>query len=1049
MYRLLAVSFAAALLLVGSATLAWAQRTTATFQGIVVDSTGALLPGADVALTNEGTGIVERQVTSATGEFQFNYVPGGTYTVFITIPGFRSYTGKGIVLGAAQDVRQRFQLEIGDVAESITVAGASPLISTTSTEQRISLDTTELAALPTANRNLTNLLNIGSGLTKQEAVVEGGGTGGNSAGTIRLRLNGLGGQAMSITANGTDASGTAGSRSISVYNGVSKIDVVSIESVGEVNIVKGIMPAEYGNAMGGNLNIITKAGANAWHGSLFDRYEGAGLVAKPFFLKEKPTSTWNQGGGSFGGPMLRDRAFFFAAFERYKLTRALEINANVPTPRMRNDLLTAMPSPETQLMLDQYPLPTEPYSATAMTGTFIGPGAKENSDDHVDARVDFRVKGGNLSGNFTAGHPFLSQASTLPNQPTVFTTRSRRATASYALARGRWSSESRFGYSYAYLSRVNSGVLLLDPVNPGPIEIDAQNRRMLPTITFPGLQVIGSEAHDRGQQPSYSGEQQLTLVTDKHAVKFGGRFAATRGGRLNTQGSSFGYQTEAEILSNTASSVVGRLRTMNSLWSANNWGLFVQDDWRLHPKLVLNLGIRYDYFGRFRADPADPANPAGIINRDGPLTPNFAFGPERSPDEIVEDDKGINVGPRIGFAYNPDGNGNTVVSGGWGLMFQSIDPQIFESLQIGMRSGLPVNLNFSAAEVAALGLKYPTYSEDIAHKLETTPNLPAGYTTLVGPIIDTHIQAPYANVYTVGIQRTLGSRSVVNAAYVGTRGNNFRLYRWYNLPDRVTGIRPNPDLNQNLYLDSSGRSQYNSLQTSFQQRLTRKLQFNLNYTLSSTRANYDGDNSGRSVNDDVDVVQDFFDLDANWGPAIGDVRHNFVGDAIYQLPGENWSSSLARHLLGGWQIATLFRVRTGEPILITQTGRQVARPDVLDAANAINEDCCDIFAGNMQYLNRAAFQLIPNGAVSRQTLKAGNAGVGQFRGKALKNIDVSVGKSFTIAAQKRVEFRADILNALNWVNYTGISTVLNASNFGQVIGTGPARVMQLQVRFSF
>ena len=116
MYRLLVVSFAAALLLVGSATLAWAQRTTATFQGIVVDSTGALLPGADVALTNEGTGIVERQVTSATGEFQFNYVPGGTYTVFIMIPGFRSYTGKGIVLGAAQDVRQRFQLEIGDVA---------------------------------------------------------------------------------------------------------------------------------------------------------------------------------------------------------------------------------------------------------------------------------------------------------------------------------------------------------------------------------------------------------------------------------------------------------------------------------------------------------------------------------------------------------------------------------------------------------------------------------------------------------------------------------------------------------------------------------------------------------------------------------------------------------------------------------------------------------------------------------------------------------------------------------------------------------------------
>ncbi len=204
-----------------------------------------------------------------------------------------------------------------------------------------------------------------------------------------------------------------------------------------------------------------------------------------------------------------------------------------------------------------------------------------------------------------------------------------------------------------------------------------------------------------------------------------------------------------------------------------------------------------------------------------------------------------------------------------------------------MRSGLPVNLNFSAAEVADFRAEIPHLQR--GHRFTSwkpRPTFPAGYTTLVGPIIDTHIQAPYANVYTVGVQRTLGSRSVVNAAYVGTRGNNFRLYRWYNLPDRVTGIRPNPDLNQNLYMDSSGRSTYNSLQTSFQQRLTRRLQFNLNYTLSSTRANYDGDNSGRSVNDDVDVVQDFFDLDASWGPAIGDVRHNFVGDAIYQLPGE-------------------------------------------------------------------------------------------------------------------------------------------------------------------
>jgi len=1049
MHRLLAVSFAVALLLVGSDTPAWAQRTTATFAGIVVDTSGGILPGAGVVLTNEGTGIVEEQVTSATGEFIFNYVPGGSYTLIISITGFKTYSVKGISLGAAQNVRRRFELEVGGLEETITVSGESPLINTASTEQRITLEATELATLPVANRNITNLLNIGAGLTRQEAVVEGGGTGGSSAGTVRLRLNGLGGSAMSITANGTEASGTAGTRSISTYNGVSKIDVVSIESVGEVNIVKGILPAEFGNAMAGNLNIITKSGTNVWHGSLFDRYEGARLVSKPFFLKEKPKHTWNQGGGSLGGPLLRDRAFFFTAFEGYRMERPLELNAQVPTQRMRDLLLTSMPSPETRLFLDQYPLPTEPLSSTtAPLGTFIGPGNKENNDDHLDARADFRVKGGNLSATFTYGHPFLSQASTLPGLPTVFDTTNRRATASYAIARTRWSSETRFGYSYNYLSRINPGNFLLDPVNPGQLEpVVAKNRRQVPLISFPGLQSIGGEAHVRGQQPSYSFGQQLTLVTDKHAFKFGGLYATPRGGRANVQSASFSYLTESDVVANRPASVEFRPVYIDARWYNKNWGLFAQDDWRVNSKLVINLGVRYDYFGRFKVRSADPEVPAGFVNLDGDPDPSFTFGQPRSPDEIVEDDKGINVGPRIGFAYSADGNGHTVISGGYGMMFQSIDPQVFEGMQIGTTSGIRSVTSLTAAEVIAYGVKYPVYNEDMAAFLTATTT--PGPLTSVGPLMDPQLQVPYAHVYTVGIQRALGSTTGINAAYLGTRGDHFRMYRRYNLPDRVTGIRPNPNLSDNVYLDDSGRSKYNSLQASIRQRLSRNLQFNLNYTWSETRANYDGDNAGPSVNDESRNIQEFFDIDSNWGPAIGDVTHNFIGDVIYQTPGAEWSSPLARHLIGGWQLAAIFRARTGEPITITQSGRDAARPDVIDAANAVNKDCCDLDSNNLQYLNPAAFQLVPLHPVSRQPLRAGNVGVGQFRAPALKNVDVSVGKLFSVGGRKRIELRADILNALNWINYVAISTNRSSSNFGQITGVGAARVVQVQVRFSF
>jgi hypothetical protein len=1050
MHRLLAIFFAPALL-VGSETSAWAQRTTATFAGIVVDASGGILPGVNVTLTNEGTGIVEEQVTSAVGEFVFNYVQPGSYTMVISITGFKTYAAKGLVLGAGQTVRRQFALEVGALEETVTVSGAAPLVDTASTEQRITLETTELAALPVANRNITNLLNIGAGLTRQEAQVEGGGIGGSGAGTIRLRLNGLGGEAMSITANGTDASGNSGTRSISSYTGVSKIDVVSMEAVAEVNIVKGILPAEFGNALAGNMNIITKAGTNAWHGSLFGRYEGAGLVAKPFFLEEKPSYTWNQGGGSMGGPLVRDRAFFFAAFEAYRLRRPQELNFQAPTQRMRDLLLTAMPFPETRLFLDQLPSPTEPLSSpTALLGTFIGPGDRVSTDDHVDVRADFRIKGGNLSTSLTYGHPYL-ESPTVPGAPTMFQATIWRAAASYSFSRNRWSSETRFGSNYNFLDRTNAGNYILDPVNPGPLlPVTAKNRRQIPVISFPGLRTFGNEANIRGHQPSYSVEQQLTRVTDRHSFKWGARWNDVRGGRESAESAVFSYLTEAELSANTPVSVLARPVYVQTRWNSPNWGVFLQDDWRVSSKLVVNLGVRYDYFGVLRVKGLDPEHPAGVLNLDGQPDPSFTFGPPRSPDSIGEDDKGINVGPRIGLAYNPDGRGNTVITSGWGLLFQGVSAQILESMQFGTTRGIRSLHSFSAADVRALGLRYPMYNEDFTQLLEaiTTP----GPLTSVGPLMDPQMQAPYAHVYTAGLQRMLSSATVINVAYLGTRGHQFRRLRTYNEVDRVTGLRPNPNLSQGSYLDDSQETTYNSLQTSIRQRLTQNLQFNVNYTWSFNRSNYDGDNASVSVNDEFETLQDFFaDLNdpANWGPAIGDIRHNFIGDVVYRTPGGSSSSPLVRHLLGGYQLAAIFRVRSGEPLTVAQSGRAGARPDVLDAANAVNQDCCDLRSGNMQYLNRAAFQLVPLHPVSRQTIRPGNATLGQFRLPGFKNVDVSVGKQFSVGGARRLELRADILNAFNWINYVAVSRSLSTSNFGEVTGVGAARVAQVEARFSF
>jgi len=1017
--------------LAGVASPVFAQRNTATFSGIVLDTSGGILPGADVTLVSEGTGIVDRQVTSSTGEFVFNYVPGGSYRLTITLTGFKTYTAQGISLGAAQNVRRTFRLEVGTLEESVTVSGEAPLINTASPEQRINLEPLEVATLPTANRNITNLLSIGAGLTKQEGI-EGG------SAARRIRLNGLGGSSTSITANGTDASGNAGSRQLSQYNSISKIDVVSIEAVGEVQIVKGVVPAEYGQALAGNLNIITRSGTNVWQGSLFERYEGDALSAKPTLLREKPPSRWNQYGGSLGGPIARDRIFFFSAFEGYRQKTSIPLNANVPTQRFRDLTLAALPFPETRLFLDQYPLPTEPVVANALAGVFIGPGDKENRDEHVDLRVDMRIANGNLSGTFTGGHPYLAQASVLPGRPRVWKSLTRRVSTSYALARGKWSSETRFGYSYNWLSRTDPYFNVIDPSRPAGDTRD--EHRGVARLGFPGLTNPEGEQHVRGTVPSYTVGQQLTIVTDRHAVKFGGIYNLFRGGRWNYAAPTVQYDTLDDLLANRPRLSMS-FPSPESAWATTNFGFFVQDDWRVNPRLVINAGVRYDYFGRYRISGADPSVPASIVNLDGVPDEKFTFGPLRPLERIYDDDAGLNLGPRIGFNYNLDGKGTTVVNGGWGMMFQPYDNQNFEPSISNIK--IPRSLSYTVQEAAAQNLRWPLYSNDLADTL-IAQNLPP----IVGILIDPHLQAPYAMVFSVGMQRALSNSLVADVAYVGTRGYKFGMSRSYNEADRLTGIRPNPSLSSAAYLDNSQRTTYHSLQTSLRQRAWRHTTFNLNYTLSRNMAHTGGDGTPGFIGDSVGSVQDFFDIDSAWGPSSGDVTHLFVGSAIYQVPSDGWSSRLTRFLVGGWQFSGIFRASTGLPLLVTQSSaRGGSRPDVVDAAGAVNRDCCG--PSTLQYLNPSAFALVPLNPVSRQTVRPGNVGNGQFRSPNFRNLDFSLAKSFPIAGRSKIEFRTDMLNALNWINHTSIQTNITASNFGQVTGFGDARVVQIQARLSF
>ena len=335
----LSLSLSSFLVLTTTSALS-AQVTTATLYGVVRDSTASSVPGALVTVVNQGTGLSREAVSDASGEFAVTALPSGRYTLD-QLQGFKTYTNDGLDLGAGQTVRQTFTIEVGQLEETITVSERSPLVETASAAQKESLLAAEVRGLPLARRNITSLLTLSTGVTEASTGIAGGGN---------IRLNGVAEGGTAITVDGTDATANNETRGLNSYGAQNQISVMSIEAVAEVQVVKGILPAEYGGAVGGQVNMLTRSGTNAFHGSLFENWQNEALLARDPFLpasQPKPDVRFNQFGGTLGGAIISNRAFFFTAFEGYRETFGVTLNGTVPTQQLRDRILAALPMPET------------------------------------------------------------------------------------------------------------------------------------------------------------------------------------------------------------------------------------------------------------------------------------------------------------------------------------------------------------------------------------------------------------------------------------------------------------------------------------------------------------------------------------------------------------------------------------------------------------------------------------------------------------------------------------------------------------------------------
>ncbi len=1004
--------------LFGLSPVVWSQVTTATYYGVVRDPSDAVIPNAEVTLIHESTGASRLQHVDASGEFAFQFLPVGDYTLHITAPGFKTFEIRGLELRAAQQARRTFVLEVGQVSERVEVTSEAPLVNTVTGEQRESLSTREVSELPVTRRDLAFVMSIGTGITPAFTRDSG-----------QFILNGLGRAAVSFTMDGINASANPVAQQLNMKDAHNYISVVTMDAVAEVQVSKGVFSAEFGRALSGNINVITKSGTNEWHGSLSELFNSEELSARDQFLTSRPGVTFNQYGGSLGGPIIKNRVFIFGAFEGYQERSFQAVQDNVPSERLRRDMLARFP--EYKVILDLFPLPNQPTAPNAATGAYIGAGSLKSSDAHAMVKPDIWINSrSKLGATYVHSRPYrlIPRVSTL--NPQRFEGRQERLNLNFTFLGGpRWTAESRFGYNKNDRDRTDGVFNIIDPNKK---ESKFGGRRIA-RIDGAGWSLGSGEVHSLSG-PHRSFEQKFALTLGRHSLKVGGLIYAREIGLINIQNPVMSYLTEADLIANIPNDLNFTFGRADTDGKAKEFGLYAQDDWRVTPRLTLNLGLRYDYFSNLTADKNGDPNSPHIYNPDGLRLPGFIVGPFRPVDNPYNRDA-LNLGPRVGFAWNPDGQSRTVIRGGFATLFTYLSGEIsLNSIQNSATE--PNRSRLSRAEAQRLGIRFPAYNEDIL------PLVGAGSAPPGLQIINPSIKSPYSMNFSLTIERALTRTLALETAFVGTRGVKFTLSRLYNEVDRITGVQPNPAYAADQYFDSSESTHYYSWQTSLRKRYSQNLLMNLHYTWGKAIAYGRGD-LGR---DGGPTNQDFFDIRSNRGRAEGDITHRFVGDFIYDLPVMSGAHPAARLALGGWQVSGVVTAQTGSPFNVTyKNALKNQRPDLLDPVNVINGD----YRSTLQYLNRAAFARVPLGAVSKAALRPGTLGNNAIVGPGLVNADLSIGKGFKVAERSRIQFRAEMLDALNHTNFTGVDGEITSARFGVLTGTAGARRIQLSLRLTF
>jgi hypothetical protein len=999
-----------AFLLLTSNLQAFAQ-STATIQGAVTDESGAAVAKAKVIARNTATGIERTTDTDSEGNYQIASLPVGAYRLEIQAQGFQTAIVNDLVLEVGKITAQNFQLKVGGVTQEVSITADSGLVETTTSTVGQVINQKTVQEIPLNGRHFVDLgLLIPGSVTPPQ----------NGFLTAPLR------------GQGSFAFNTAGNREDTVnfmINGINLNDMVqnqitfqpSINTVQEFKVDNSTFSAEYGRSSGAIANIATRSGTNSFHGEAFEFLRNDALDARNFFDGPKPPPfKRNQFGGALGGPIRKDRTFFFFSYEGLRQRQGLTITSNVLSAAQR----ARATDPVVRKLLELIPEPNATVgggpgfvgSATAPVNIdqwtldiFHTLGAKDNLHGYYAFQRDLRGEP-TLQGNTLQGF-----GDTRQSHRQIFTLNETHTFGPHMV------NEARFGFNRIFITFTPN--LLANPADFG-INNGINEPIGLPQISITGLRfnVGGPSGFPQGRgDTTFVASDTANYLHGSHSFKFGGEFRRFLNNNFANNIGSFNFATVDAFLAGNANSFNVTIGNVTSSIANGAVGFFVQDNYKLKPNLTLELGLRYDFF----ISPTERFD--RFVNFDratGALV-------RVSGDKLY--DNNHNFQPRVGFAWDPFKDGKTSVRGGYAILAD----QPITNLVTGNASNPPL-----ATPLTFTG----------AIRFDNAVNV-ARAAGLGPAAVDPNFDNAYVQSWNLNVQREITPSLAVMVGYFGNKGTHLRISR--NVNQFINGVRPFPTIAASsailpgspvgniTEIDSAANSSYNALWITANKRLSRGLQFNTSYTFSKS-IDYN------SLNSQGVVVQDSFNIRGDRGLSDFDARHRFVVNAIYELPFSG------NRFVEGWQLSTITQLQSGNPVNIivgnlnSLTGVGTIRPDQIAPIRIIGSPT--------QWFNTDAFAVPATVVNGRTVFHFGNLGRNVVIGPGFANTDFSVLKTTKITESLRAQFRAEVFDIFNHANFGQPGRVFQAGSttFGVISNTrfptgdsGSSRQIQFALKLIF